>query len=182
MRLSRYALFAVAGTALFLSSCGDSEENAFPVRTYTMGERVTLGHLVYVVFETQWATHLGEGADARVPQNRFFMIRLSAVNGAGKEASVPTLTLEDDKGVSFQELADGTGVPQFIGYLRTVRPAESAQGHALFDAPPRHYKLKIMDEDSDHYAWVDIPLSFNSESPEVPLVDDKKKVEPLIKK
>ena len=44
--------------AVFLASCGD-EEKTYPVRTFNMGERITLGHLVYVVYETQWLTHLG---------------------------------------------------------------------------------------------------------------------------
>ena len=69
-------------------------------------------------------------------------------------------------------------MPQYIGYLRTVKPAEAAQGHALFDAPPRHYRLRIMDENSDKMAYIDIPLSFASESPEVPQVGDTKKDQP----
>ena len=61
-----------------------------------------------------------------------------------------------------------------------MRPAESAQGHALFDAPPRHYKLRITDEDSDKAAYVDIPLSFTSESPDVPMLGDTKKDQPKL--
>jgi hypothetical protein len=147
-----------------------------------MGERVTLGHVVYVVYETQWLTHLGEGPESRVPTNRFFLIRLSAVNGSNREIIVPNFSLEDDSGHSFPELGGDSaqGVPQYIGYLRRVKPAESAQGHALFDAPPRHYKLKIMDEDNEKIAYIDIPLSFTSESPDVPQVGDTKKDQPKL--
>lgn len=171
MRQFRFLMLLLA---VFLASCGD-EEKAFPVRTYNMGERITLGHIVYVVYETQWLTHLGDPPDSRVPQNRFFLIRLSAVNATSKDIVVPNFTLEDDKGNSFPEISDETSaVPQYIGYLRRVKPAESAQGHALFDAPPRHYKLKIRDEDSERAAYVDIPLSFTSESPDVPQTPSKK--------
>jgi hypothetical protein len=166
-------LFAVvSATALLLTSCGS--EKAYPVRTYNMGERVQLGHIVYQVFETQWMTHLGEGTDARVPQQRFFLIRLSAVNGAGGDVNVPGFTLEDDNGKTYAELSDGTGVPQWIGYLRSVKPAESAQGNAVFDAPPRHYKLKISDEDGEKMAYVDIPLNFGAETPELVTPPEKK--------
>ena len=141
-----------------------------------MGERITVGHIVYVVYETQWMTHLGEGSDARVPQHRFFLIRMSATNGAGTDVNVPTLTLQDDQGNTYTELSDGTGAPQWIGFLRNVKPAESVQGNALFDAPPRHYKLKIMDEESDSGQLVDIPLTFTSETPNTEIVSpDKKK-------
>jgi hypothetical protein len=119
-------------------------------------------------------THLGEGSDARVPQQRFFLVRLSAVNSAGADVSVPGLTIQDDSGNTYNEISDGAGVPQWIGYLRSVKPAESAQGNALFDAPPRHYKLKITDEDNEKTAFVDIPLSFGAETPEILSPAEKK--------
>ena len=152
---------------LLLSGCGDGEKT-FPVRTYNMGEKIELGHINYQVFETQWLTHIGEGADARIPQNRFFLIRVIAVNGSGGEATVPTMSVQDDKGVLYNELSDGTGVPQWAGYLRNVKPAESVQGNVLFDAPPQHYKLKLTDETGDRTALVDIPLNFGSETPDIP--------------
>jgi hypothetical protein len=168
-------LLAVVAAAFSLLSCGDSGEKSFPVRTYTMGERVTLGHIIYTVFETQWLTHIGDGAESRVPQNRFFLVRLSAVNSYGSDVIVPNLMLEDDSGNSYPELSSGDGVPQYIGYLRNVRPADSAQGNALFDAPPRHYKMKLSDETGEKIAYVDIPLTFVSETPDVPEVGAKDK-------
>jgi hypothetical protein len=173
MRQLRFVLLlAVAAAASLLSSCGDSGEK-FPVRTYKLGERITLGHIVYVVFETQWLTHIGEGVDARVPQQRFFLVRLSAVNSFGADIIVPNFTLEDDSGKTYPELSSGEGVPQYIGYLRSVKPAESQQGNALFDAPPRHYKMRIADETGEKIAYVDIPLTFVSDIPDVPQVGGK---------
>jgi hypothetical protein len=134
-----------------------------------------VGHIVYVVFETQWLTHIGQGVDARVPQHRFFLVRLSATNGAGGDVIVPNFSVEDDSGNSYAELPSGEGVPQYIGFLRTVKPAESAQGNAIFDAPPQHYKLKIADENGERAAYIDIPLSFVSETPDVPEVGGKEK-------
>jgi hypothetical protein len=167
-------LLAVVAAAFFFSSCGDSGAK-FPVRTYPMGERVPLGHIVYVVFETQWLTQIGEGADARIPQNRFFLVRMSAVNSYGSDVIVPNLMLEDDSGNTYPELSSGEGVPQYIGYLRNVKPADSAQGNALFDAPPRHYKMKISDETGEKIAYIDIPLNFVSETPDVPEMGGKDK-------
>jgi hypothetical protein len=173
MRQFRLLLFlAVVVAAALLSSCGDSGEK-YPVRTYPMGEKVTLGHIVYEVFETQWLTHIGQGPDARVPQNRFFLVRMNVVNGFGTDVIVPSLTLEDDNGKTYPELSSGEGVPQYIGYLRSVKPAESAQGNALFDAPPGHYKMKLADETGEKIAYVDIPLSFVSETPDVPEIGGK---------
>ena len=180
MRQIHYlVLLAAVSSAALLSSCGIGDRTP-PVRTYSMGEKITLGHIVYVVYETQWMTHLGEGVDQHVPQNRYFLIRLSAVNGSNQDLTVPNFTIEDDNGKSYPELGgdQAAGVPQYIGYLRLVKPAEAAQGHALFDAPPRHYKLRLMDESSDKAAYVDIPLSFTSESPEVPQVGDTRKDQP----
>jgi hypothetical protein len=49
-----------------------------------------------------------------------------------------------------------------------VKAAESAQGNVVFDAPPRHYKLKVTDETGDRTALIDIPLTFGSETPDIP--------------
>ena len=176
MRQFRLGLFlAAVAAASLLSSCGDGGEKSSTVRTYSLGERFTLGHIVYMVFETQWLTHIGEGTDARIPQHRFFLVRLSAVNGYGSDIIVPNFSVEDDSGKSYPELSSGEGVPQYIGYLRNVKPAESSQGNALFDAPPRHYRLKLSDENGERTAYVDIPLSFVAESPEGPPEGGKEK-------
>ncbi len=153
--------------SIFLVSCGDGDRS-FPVRTYNLGEKVELGHIIYQVYETQWLTHMGgEGPDARVPQNRFFLVRFSAVNSGGGDLIVPTMTITDDAGATYHELSEGTGVPNWAGYLRSVKPAEDVKGNMIFDAPPQHYKLKIADESGDRTALIDIPLNFSSETPEV---------------
>lgn len=176
MRQFRFVfLLAAVAAASLLSSCGDSGEKPSTVRTYNLGERITLGHIVYVVFETQWLTHIGEGTDARIPQHRFFLVRLSALNSLSTEIVVPNFSIEDDSGNTYPELSGGEGVPQYIGYLRSVKGVDSAQGNALFDAPPRHYKMKLTDETGEKTAYVDIPLSFVSESPDVPPVPGKDK-------
>lgn len=165
LRQFRSRLLLILLAVFLLSSCGE-DDKSFPVRTYNLGDRVELGHIVYVVFETQWLTNIGEGADARIPQHRFFLVRLSALNGGGSEVVVPNMTIQDDSGNTYNELSEGTGVPQWAGYLRNVKAVDSVQGNVLFDAPPRHYKLKITDETGDRTALVDIPLSFGAETPE----------------
>src|ERR1039458_5451939 len=125
MRQPRFGMYLDAAvTAFLLSSCGD-EEKTSPVLTYPMGERASVGHIVYKVFETQWLTHIGQGAEARIPQHRFFLVRLSAVNSLGTDVTVPNFSVEDDNGNSYPELSSGEGVPQYIGFRRFVNPAES---------------------------------------------------------
>jgi hypothetical protein len=130
-----------------------------------MGEKAVLGHIIYTVYETQWVPQFGDGPTARIPQHRFFLVRMTAVNSGSADLIVPNATIEDDKGNSYPESRDGDGVPQWIGYLRRVKPAESAQGNLLFDAPPAHYKLRITDEDEERSAYFDIPLSFGAAPP-----------------
>jgi hypothetical protein len=105
----------------------------------------------------------------RIPTHRFFLIRISAVNSGASDIMIPNLTLEDDAGNSYPELTNGEAVPQWIGALRTVKPAEAAQGTIVFDVPPRHYRLRLTDEEGERPALVDIPLSFGAETPEIPL-------------
>jgi len=168
-------MLAAITAALLLNACSRSSSSA--VRTYSMGEKVTLGQIIYTVYETQWLPQLGEGPAARVPQHRFFLVRMTAVNSGSAEVIVPNVTVEDDKGNSYPELQNGDGVPQWTGYLRTVKPAESAQGNVVFDAPPAHYKLRLADENEETLAYVDIPLSFGAEipTPELPARGGEKK-------
>ena len=53
------------------------------------------------------------------------------------------------------------------GYLRNVKPADSVQGNALFDAPPAHYKLSSRTRTASKFALIDIPLTFGAERPNV---------------
>jgi hypothetical protein len=138
-----------------------------------MGERVELPPLTYAVFEKDWLPQLGEGSDARFPQNRFLLIRLSVTSGANAETFVPNLTLDDDAGGSCTENNNGEGVPHWIGYLRPIKPAEALQGDIVFDCAPKHYRLKLASAEGKA-AYVDIPLSFESESPSLDLLPKPK--------
>jgi hypothetical protein len=157
----RYA-FALAAVTCLLTGCTPSTPK---IVTYEMGRRVSVGHLVYTVFETQWLTQLGSGSNVRIPEHRFFLVRLSAVNGGSEQMAIPNLTIEDDQGNSYDELANGEFVSQWVGYLRQAKPAESIDGNVVFDVAPRHYKARVFDETGDHSALIDIPLNFNAESP-----------------
>ena len=166
MLMRPVALVAALIGIFWLAGCSQGDPNV--VRTYGLGEQAQVGSLIYTVFETQWLMQLGKGPSARVPQNRFFLVRISAANSGGSQALVPALSIEDDNGNTYPELSNGEGVPQWAEYLREVKPAEAAQGNVLFDAPPRHYKMRVKDETGERSALVDIPLSFGAETPDLP--------------
>lgn len=158
-------------SAVLLSGCS---QKALPARTYSMGEKVTLGTVIYTVFETQWLTHVGVPPDEKVPQNRFYLVRINAVNSSSSDVMLPNLSVEDDKGNSYPELTSDVGAPQWIGVLRQVHPADSISGNLIFDCPPGHYKLRLNDDTAEHSALVDIPLTFTSETPDVPAPGPKR--------
>ena len=172
LTISRFRLASLA-TLLAFTCC---TERTPPPRTFPLGDRVTLGHLVYSAYETQWLTQLGSGADARVPQNRFFLVRLAVTNSGGESIASPNLSIIDDAGNSYEELGDGQGVPQWIGYIRQISQADTMQGNLVFDVAPRHYKLRVTDEEGQHTALIDLPLEFNAEAPDLaPPAGEKKK-------
>ena len=175
MRLSQFglghlgtflAVLAITGLCLGLGSCAPGKDKT--VRVYDEGTKVELGHLIYTVFETQWLPQIGTGENARVPRNRFFLVRLSAVNSGSEEMDVPNLTLKDDQGHIVEESSDGEGVPQWIGYVRRVRPADSISGNIIFDADPKHYQIRLTDEDGEKSALVDLPLNFSAPAISLP--------------
>jgi hypothetical protein len=170
----RHSVFvAAAAASLVLTSCSSAPTTA-PVNSYVMGEKVRLGRLNYTVFETQWLTQLGQGPEARIPQNRFFLIRFSVTNGGTEDATIANPTIQDDAGKVYEELSNGEGVPQWAGYLRTVRPADTLTGNIVFDAPPGHYKLKLPDETGTLFAVIDLPLTYGSETPDIAPPVEKK--------
>jgi hypothetical protein len=138
-------------------------------QVYELGNRVEAGHIIYTVYETQWLPQLGRGDAARVPKGRFFLIRLSAVNSGSEEILVPNMTIKDDEGNTLEELDNGEGVAQWLGYLRKVRPADSISGNVVFDAEPKHYQLRVTDENGEKPAIIDIPLNFSAETPQTPI-------------
>ena len=75
--------------------------------------------------------------------------------------------IEDSKGNQYQEVSNGEGVPQWIGYIRQVQPADSASGNLVFDAPPARYQLRIADEEEARFALIELPLTFAAETPEM---------------
>jgi hypothetical protein len=164
---------ALAASLALLASCSGRNAVSTPLHTYQMGERVELAPLTYAVFEKNWLAQLGEGTEARLPQNRFLVIRLTVTSGAAGETYVPNLSLDDDAGNSCAESNNGDGVLHWIGYLRSIKPAETLQGSIVFDCAPKHYRLKLV-SDTGKAAYVDIPLSFETETTGIDLLPKPK--------
>jgi hypothetical protein len=146
------ATFAVAG-------CSSTPKKQ--VTTYAAGEKATIGSLVYSVVDTEIFTRLGDDPiSARTPQNRFVLVRVSISNSGSDDTPIPSMTLVDDSGQSYPELADGTKVPGWLGVVRKVSAAQTEQGNVVFDAPAKHYRLRLTDELDEKEISVDVPLNF----------------------
>ncbi len=165
MRIVR--VLAPAGlilSAAIFAGCHSSAQNSVtPV--YGMGDRAPVGRVIYTVFDTRWMPQLETSVVPRIPKNRFFVVRLSILNGGNRDVIVPTLTLVDDKGQKYQELTDGEGVPEWLGSIRRVKPADTLSGNIAFDVAPQNYKLEATDEEQEKKAIIEIPLSFAGEAP-----------------
>jgi hypothetical protein len=166
--LSAFALIVL----LLLNGCSGAKVKP---KVFSMGEPVELGHLIYRVFETQWLTQVGEGVSARVPQSRFFVIRVSVTSSGDGELFVPAAVLENDGGAQFQEVENGDQLPSWLGLVRKIKPAEPLQGNVIFDVPAAHYRLLLTDENEQRKAYVDIPLNYGAESGEMSLPESTKK-------
>lgn len=169
MRLVRLLVpLALLCASAILIGCSSSAGGNSVIPNYSMGERAQAGQLIFTVFENRWLPQLGSEPNARIPNNRFLLLRLSIVNSGSNEAPVPPLTLIDDSGQRYSEVSDGDGVPQWIGYLRRMKPADTLTGNIVFDAPARHYKLEVKDDADEKKALIDIPLSFNVDQTPMP--------------
>jgi Domain of unknown function (DUF4352) len=166
----------VGSTALLFSGCTKPQETR---SEYSMGERIPVGQMTYSVVESAWKTQLGQSFQVRSPEQRFLLIKISATNGTGQDASIPLLTLEGTNGQTYRELADGQGVDNWFGLLRTISPGETQQGNIVFDVPLTSYKLRIpdiADPELGKYVSVEIPLRLDPDLPiQSPITPDSLK-------
>jgi hypothetical protein len=135
------------------------------IGNFAMGQRVEIGPVTYTAMETRWETKLGDGANPKVPQNRFLVIKLSVTNGADSTATIPLMKLQGTSGQTYEEVTEGADAePTWFGMLRHVQPVETTQGVVIFDVPLGGYKLDIPDGDvgQEKHALIDIPLQLQS--------------------
>lgn len=166
--LACLAVGLAAGLLLWGCSSG---RPAAQTHLYRMGEPVTVGPLIYTIMDTEWHTQLGEGPTARWPQHRFLLVHLSVTNSGAGNSAIPAISVVDSSGRSYLELTDGQGVSEWLGYLRSVQPAQTERGRVVFDVPPNAYKLRITNDaepGSEMAALIDLPLQLGPTTPALP--------------
>ena len=171
--MSRLAVAGVALAWVLAAGCGAPPAQRTNGKMYKMGERVQVGPLIYTVLDTEWLDSLGGGQELRMPRHRFLAVRVSVTNSGIATSGIPPMTLTGAGGNSYSELTDARGLSDWLGYLRTVRAAETVYGRALFDVPADSYRLNLTDDaepDKMKVATVDLPLQVNTTLPvnEVP--------------
>jgi len=147
-------------TFSFAILTGCSGPTGRPAKVYQAGEKAAVDKLSYAVIDTQIHTRLGDEANPRIPQHRYYTVQIAVSSGASSDTPIPSLTLVDDSGKTYSELADGSGLQNWLGIVRRVSPAQTERGEILFDAPAAHYKLKLTDETDEGDVYIDIPLNF----------------------
>jgi hypothetical protein len=94
------------------------------------------------------------------------VLRVSVTNSGTEEVLVPAMQMIGPNNDSHPELMSGEGVPDWLGVVRRVEPAETMHGRVLFDLPRGDYRLRVTDEDLDpaqaKVAMIEVPLRFES--------------------
>jgi hypothetical protein len=159
----RYFPTIVIFLILGLSGCSSSKKNAAVI--FSAGDKATVGSLIYNLIDAEKTQQLGDNpATARTAQERFYILKVSVSNSGSEEAPIPSMTLIDDSGQTYTELADGTGVQNWLGVARKVGPAQTETGYVIFDAPPKHFRMRINDSFDEKEISIDIPQSFVHDS------------------
>lgn len=156
----------IPAAAFAVSSCSQLRSKTAGAMTFRMGERASVGKLIYNVLETQWKTTLGDGPSARIPENRFLLLRITVANSGQAAVNIPLLSVFDANGKQYREIDNGENVDSWLGLLRSVGTAASLSGSILFDLPPASYKLQITDGgdiENEMIAFVDIPLQLEAD-------------------
>jgi hypothetical protein len=134
-----------------------------------MGEPVQVGPLIFTILDAEWHDQLGEPPNVRTPQQRFLSIRISVTNSGVATSGIPALSLVDSRGTTYEELNEGDGIPEWLGFLREVKAAQTERGRILFDVPTGPYRLRLVndaDPDNEKVALVDIPVQLGPTVPQ----------------
>jgi hypothetical protein len=161
----RFLAASVSTAALSIAglSCKRAGSRA---QSFRMGERASIGKLIYIASRTEWKTTIGDGAGARLPHDRFLFLYLTITNGGGAAIAVPLLSLYDANGKQHRELDDIENLPSWLGALRMLAPVETREGLLVFDVPVASYKLQITDAaevENEQIAYIDVPLHLESD-------------------
>jgi hypothetical protein len=128
---------------------------------YAFGDKAPVGPLTYTVTDTETTQQLGDDPNvARTAQDRFYLVGISVSNSSADEQTIPGMALVDDQGKSYGELADGANVPNWLGVARKVGVAQIEKGYVVFDAPAKHYRLRLTDPVDEKEIAIDVPLDF----------------------
>ena len=156
--ISSRSLIAVP-VLLLLAACSPNAPQRV-VKVFSAGDKASVRDLTYNIVDTLIQPKLGE----RTPETRFYLVQMAISNGGNNAISIPAMSLIDDTGKAYPELADGAGVPNWLGVVRKVEPVNTEKGTVAFDAPAQHYKLRLTDDTEDMDVYVDLPLNFTHES------------------
>jgi hypothetical protein len=97
-----------------------------------MGEKAEIGPFIYQTIETRWPMSLA----GRSAKDRFFIIRLTAVNSSSNDVNIPGFEVVDDAGNSYPEVVDGSGVDNWMGVSRKLAPAQTEAGNIVLMCRP----------------------------------------------
>jgi len=145
----------------FLCGCSSPQTSTSDPKVYQMGEPVKTGPLVYTVLDTEWFDQLGDSASPRLPHDHFLAVRFSVTNTGSVTSGIPPLTVVSSQRVTYAELSEANALPEWIGYIRSVKPAETVHGRVLFDVPPGDYRLRVTDDvepENQSSATIHMPL------------------------
>lgn len=160
----RTALTVAALTILVINLIGCNKETAPSlIGTFHMGEPIQVGPITYNVLESRWKPALKDDGTGKPPKERYLLVKLTATNGSGSPGAIPSFTIVSARGESYTEVTEGVqDVPNHLGVIRRIEPAQTEEGWVVFDAPVGAYQLMISDNGepgSEKYARVDLPVS-----------------------
>jgi hypothetical protein len=153
--------FVTAGVlgAISVTGCRGTQAGS-EAKPFPMGAQVNVGKLVYMVVDSQWRDVLESPDGALAPKHRYLLLNITVTNNGDEESGVPLLHLVDSAGTETIEESKGDGVPQWLGYLRILRPGETKSGYILFDVVPGNHRLRVGtggDPEKEVTASIEIP-------------------------
>lgn len=158
MLVNRRKLLGMLSTTGLAVACGRRPSNErWPLQ---MGSPIRCGWFTYNVLEVAYKSQLSDETLAKRPENGYLLIRLQATSTAGKPSFIPFLQLETQSGEMIPEVANASGLENWLGVMRRVGPESPETGWLVFDTVPGTYGLRLTDGvlEDEQVAFVRIPF------------------------
>lgn len=143
-----YGCLSLVGLVIFLCIIGiifsPSDTSSSNAKEYQLYETINVGYMEYEVMDVKWQNYIGDEYLNKKANSKYLLVNISAKNKDSQSRLVPSFTLVDKNGNSYETSEDSSYLGNDAFILDSLNPNVAKNGWIVFDVPEGDsYKLVI---------------------------------------